>query len=100
MRLGCAYAGSGDEDKGRELLSELKTLSQQRYVSSGAVAALETALGDNEQALASLKVGVNQRAPGLLMLAVDPVFDPLRSDPRFHALLRRVGLPLESGKAL
>jgi Flp pilus assembly protein TadD len=97
MRLGCACADSGDEQKGRELLDELKALSHQRYVSPGAVAALEVALGEYEQAIASLNAGVDQHATAMLMLAADPVFDPLRSDLRFHALLPRIGLPLEAG---
>jgi hypothetical protein len=49
------------------------------------------ALGDNDEAMTSLEKGYEERFnPGVLLR---PGFDPLRSDPRFQDLLRRVGLP-------
>lgn len=50
-------------------------------------------LGDKNQALACLEEGFGSRSNTLTTLKVDPVYDPLRSDPRFEDLLRRVGLP-------
>jgi TolB-like protein/Tfp pilus assembly protein PilF len=49
--------------------------------------------GDNEQALVWLEQALEVRSNGLIYLAVDPVFDALRSDPRFGRLLRAMGLP-------
>jgi TolB-like protein/class 3 adenylate cyclase/tetratricopeptide (TPR) repeat protein len=51
-----------------------------------------TAAGDREEALGWLEKAVNERAPWLPELKLEPTYDPLRSDPRFLALLKRVGL--------
>ncbi|MGA9472973.1 MAG: hypothetical protein WBV36_10955, partial [Terriglobales bacterium] len=48
--------------------------------------------GDNDQAIAWLEKAFAQRSNGLTGLKVDPMYDPLRGDPRFQNLLRRVGL--------
>jgi TolB-like protein/Flp pilus assembly protein TadD len=97
MRLGCAYAQSGDKRKARTILRQLQARSKKYYVSPVSLAALELALGDTEHAVAMLNAGLEQRASSVLMLAADPAFAPLRSDPRFQALLRKIGLPTESG---
>ncbi|HVR93939.1 MAG TPA: hypothetical protein VHI75_08845 [Casimicrobiaceae bacterium] len=93
MRLGCAYATSGDEDSASKLLDELRSLARRQYVSPGTIAALDVALGNKERALMALEAGVSKRSASLLMLAADPVFDPLRSEPRFQTLLQCIGLP-------
>lgn len=96
MRLGCAYAASGDAgDAGnaRKLRDELEALSRRQYISPSTIAALDVALGDKERALVSLDAAVDRRPAGLLMLAADPAYAPLRSDARFATLLRRIGLP-------
>lgn len=54
---------------------------------------LYVALGDKEKALAWLDRAVQERAFGLLSIKAAPAWDSLRGDPRFHDLLRRVGLP-------
>jgi hypothetical protein len=51
------------------------------------------ALGDHERALTWLERAVEERAPYVAMMAVEPALDPLRSDPRFVRLLKRLGLP-------
>jgi TolB-like protein/Tfp pilus assembly protein PilF len=93
MRLGCAYAASGDADSASKLLDELRSLARRQYVSPGTIAALDVALGNKEGALMALEAGVSKRSASLLMLAADPVFDPLRSEPRFQTLLQCIGLP-------
>ena len=50
-------------------------------------------LGDEERAFELLEQGYEERDGNLVFLAVDPTFDPLRSDPRFDDLLRRIGFP-------
>ena len=93
MRLGCACAQSGDMDTARKIMRDLRERSRRGYVSPGSLAALELAAGDTERTLADLRMGIEQRATSMLMLAVDPAFAHLRPDPRFQALLREIGLP-------
>jgi len=50
-------------------------------------------LGDKDQAFALLEKAYNERDNMVVLLKVDPYFDPLRSDPRFTDLVRRVGFP-------
>jgi hypothetical protein len=57
------------------------------------IAAVYGALGDKTQAFVFLDKAYNERDFILVMLNVEPMFDPLRSDPRFAELSRRVGLP-------
>jgi TolB-like protein/Tfp pilus assembly protein PilF len=92
--LGHAYAVAGKRDEAEKVLSELKALSKQKYVSSFDVAVIYTGLGEKEQAFAWLEKAYKQRDGWLAgRLKVDPRLDSLRSDPRFADLLRRVGLP-------
>ena len=49
-------------------------------------------LGDKEQAFAWLEKAEQERSLGLFFLKTDPLMDPLRSDPRFRTLLKRIGL--------
>jgi len=58
------------------------------------VAHVFVALGDHERALTWLERAVEERAPHVVEMAVEPPLDPLRSDPRFVRLLGRVGLPI------
>ena len=49
--------------------------------------------GDYGDALTWLERAVEERSPGLVYLNVQTIWDPLRSDPRFEALTKRIGLP-------
>jgi TolB-like protein/DNA-binding winged helix-turn-helix (wHTH) protein len=90
--LGYAYAVAGKRDKARKILTELDKLSTQKYVASAPVAIICIGLGEKDQALERLEKAYDERLWEIGMLKVLPVFDPLRSDPRFTALLRRVNL--------
>lgn len=96
MRLGCACAATGDTAAANAILEELEARSARQYVTPYDIAALLVALGNHERALARLAVGLEQRDPSLLMLAVDPAVDPLRPDSRFRSLLQRIGLPVDA----
>ncbi len=61
--------------------------------SSYAVAIYRAALGEKDEAFAELNKAYENREFGLELLKVDPRLDPLRSDPRFAELMRKVGLP-------
>jgi len=91
--MGYAYSASGEKGKAYEMLKELKELSQQRYVSSGDFATIYAGLGDKNQALAYLEKAFEERSSYVTYLKIDQVWDPLRDDPRFHSLLRRLNFP-------
>jgi hypothetical protein len=50
-------------------------------------------LGQRDHALLALEQGVEERDPDVTELQVDPAYDSIRSDPRFQALVKKVGLP-------
>ncbi len=91
-RLGHTYAKSGRRDEAMEILDELHDLSKQGHVSSYDVAVIHVGLGDLDQAFALLERAYVERSSRLVYLNVDPLFDCLRSDPRFADLVRRLGL--------
>jgi serine/threonine protein kinase/CheY-like chemotaxis protein/Tfp pilus assembly protein PilF len=90
IALGAAYAQAGDQPQARTMLQRLQSSTD--YVSPGELAILLAALGEREQAFASLERGYAAHDMHLRYLGVSAGFDPLRSDPRFQDLLRRVGL--------
>ena len=89
--LGAAYAKGGERDKAQAILKRLQT--SEGYVSPGELAILYTALGEREQAFASLEKAYAAHDSQLQFLGIAPEFDGLRSDPHFQDLVRRVGLP-------
>jgi TolB-like protein/Flp pilus assembly protein TadD len=88
--LARAYAGSGRRNEAVKLLGDLKKSSSPRYSRASEIAAIYVSLGDSGQAMSWLERSYEERFnPGALLR---PGFDPLRSDPRFQDLLRRIGL--------
>jgi tetratricopeptide (TPR) repeat protein len=90
--VGYAYAVSGQPAKAREVLDALTDLARQRYVSPDCQALGYVGLADRDQAFAWLDKAVEDRSEWPCKFRVDPVLDPLRTDPRFDALLRRTNL--------
>jgi serine/threonine protein kinase/tetratricopeptide (TPR) repeat protein len=90
--LGRAYALSGKRSEALKLLEELKDLSARQYISPLDFAFIYMGLGDREQAFVYLEKAYQERSTWLMWIKVDPRFDPLRSDPRFADLLRRMNL--------
>jgi len=89
--LARAYAASGKRGEAVKLLSDLEKRSNPSYSHASEIAVIYAALGDTDQAMKWLEKGYEERFnPGVLLR---PGFDPLRSDPRFEDLLRRIGLP-------
>ena len=91
--LGHAYAMTGKTAEAKQELARLKSLSVKRYVAPSYMAIVYIALGDKDQAFAALEQSYQLRSEHVLYLKVEPLVDPLRSDPRFASLLQRVGLP-------
>jgi len=91
--LGEAYALAGDKTRARQILNELQIRAEREHVSPLYPAIIHTGLGDKDLAFSELEGAVEERATDLLGIKVIALFDPLRSDQRFAALLRKVGLP-------
>ena len=90
--LAYAYGRSGNQSQAQHALDKLLALSRQNDFDPMKLAWAYIGLGNNEQALAWLEKAYSQHANGLTSLKVDPLYDPLRSEPRFQALLQRVDL--------
>jgi len=91
--LAHVYAVSGRKTEARKILGELQRLSEHSYVPATDVALVYAGLGDKDKAFAWLDKAYEEHSFSLSNLKVEPRFDPLRSDPRFADLLRRIGLP-------
>jgi len=74
-------------------LEGLTELSKHAYVSSYVIAEYYMRIGDKEKAINLLEKAYEDHDSGLVSLGVDPVFDPVRADPRFREILRRMKLP-------
>jgi serine/threonine protein kinase/tetratricopeptide (TPR) repeat protein len=92
--LGYAYAVTGRRAEAQKLLDQLNQLSKQEYVPAVFRAQIYAGLGEKDQAFEWLEKSYEDRSiANLAEIKVDPQFDPLRSDPRFQDLLRRMKLP-------
>ena len=87
------YGLSGRKELTRKLLIEMEAQSRQQYVPAFAFAHVYIGLGDSERVLEWLEKAYQQREQGVAWLANLEDHGPYRSDPRFHELIRRVGLP-------
>ena len=90
--LGYAYAFSGARDSAGVVLAALRAQSAAEYVPASAFALLYTGLGDRERAMNWLAKSVAAQE-GWYFSDVDPLWDPLRADPRFSRLLKQEGFP-------
>jgi TolB-like protein/Tfp pilus assembly protein PilF/tRNA A-37 threonylcarbamoyl transferase component Bud32 len=87
-----AYALSGEKDKAREILDKIFENLGKQWYSHVTIAEVYVALGDKEQAFSWLERAFAESDMGLPYLKILPELDPLRSDPRFTELLKRIGL--------
>jgi tetratricopeptide (TPR) repeat protein len=93
--LAFAYARAGQRDEALQLVTELKRIEAEAriYVPPFGLIWAYAGLGDKEQAFAVLERSFEERRDRMVWLNIDPLLDPLRSDPRFTDLVRRIGLP-------
>jgi len=90
--LGGSFAAAGRRDDARDLLAELESRSAREYVPPLHVAFVQAPLGQTEATLALLRRGLEERnALFWAWSRSSPVFDPLRPDPRFQAILAGIG---------
>jgi DNA-binding winged helix-turn-helix (wHTH) protein/tetratricopeptide (TPR) repeat protein len=87
-----AYALSGRRADAEAELARILKLSTERYVSPVDIAAIYSGLGDLDNAVLWLDRALEQRAPTLGFVAQNPIFDALHRDPRFVAIVERIGI--------
>ncbi len=92
-RLAGIYAATGRQDEARRQIAQLENPASPINVPPTWLALAYTSLGENDRAIAVLEKGFAERSLFAQHLKGNPGFDPLRSDPRFADLLRRMGLP-------
>jgi eukaryotic-like serine/threonine-protein kinase len=92
--LGYAYAVAGRRAEAQKVLDQLNELSQQRHVPAVSRVRIYAGLGEKDKAFEWLEKSYEERSWGLrdTYIKVSPAYDPLRSDPRFQDLLRRMNL--------
>lgn len=88
--LAYSYARSGDRARAMALLEDLKQMSPGGEVAPANLALLHLGLGDYPRAIDELERAYTASSQALVWLKIDRIYDPLRSDPRFIALMRRL----------
>ena len=92
VTLALSLARRGERDYARETLNMLEERLTHDYVSPVELATLYIALGDNDRAIDWAEKAYNERRGWMAYLNVHPILDPLRSEPRFKVLVRKMGL--------
>ena len=90
--LAYAYAISGQHARALGMLREVTGDPRGHYAAPQDLAVAYTGLGDRDSAFAWLQRAADAHSTVVATLQVDPIFDPLRSDPRFTQLLKRANL--------
>ena len=90
--LGYLYAMSGKRDEARQVLAELSQAAKEQFVSPYAIAMVYVGLGEKDQAFAWLEKAYEVQDESLGFMRFDFWMDPLRSDPRYASLMKRLGL--------
>ncbi|PYI98613.1 MAG: hypothetical protein DMF00_12245 [Verrucomicrobia bacterium] len=88
--LGYAYAISGDRAKAEQALRELEELAKRQYVSPTAFATIYLGLGEKEKCLDWLEKAYEQQDSACWYLKIDQIYDGVRNQPRFQALVQKV----------
>jgi serine/threonine protein kinase/tetratricopeptide (TPR) repeat protein len=91
--LAHAYARAGRQAEAEEILLSLQEMAGKRYVPAYPMALAYIGMGQTDRAFEWLNKAIDGREAQMLYLKVNPIYNPLRSDPRFQDLLRRVGFP-------
>jgi tetratricopeptide (TPR) repeat protein len=91
MLFAYAHGRAGNKTEAKTYLRKLEAERSKRYLDSGKLTIAYVGLGDKERALDWIEKSLSERSTGLIWLKVDPAYDSLRSEPRFQALLTKVG---------
>jgi adenylate cyclase len=88
--LGYAYAISGNRPEAEQILRELEEMAKRQYVSTTAFADIHLGLGEKDKALDWLEKSYDDQESACWYLKVDPIYDSVRNEPRFQALVQKV----------
>lgn len=91
MMFAYVHGRAGHKNEALSYLRKIEAERAKHYVDSSKMMLANLGVGDNDQALLWCEKAVSERSTLMVWLKVDPAYDPLRSDPRFHALLTKVG---------
>jgi len=91
--IGYVYALSGETLKAREILRQELDRRKREGVVDTHIATIYVALGEKEKAIESLEEAFREKAPDLQWVKADPVFASLNDEPRFQALMKKIGFP-------
>jgi tetratricopeptide (TPR) repeat protein len=83
---------SGDQARANFAIEQLEQMGTHRTLDPLSFAVAYIGIGNNDKALSWLEKAYAERSSSLTALKVDPIYDPLRGEPRFHELMRQVGL--------
>jgi tetratricopeptide (TPR) repeat protein len=92
---GFLYAVSGRRNEALRVIERMRRLSEQTYVDPYMMAVPYAGLGDRDNAIRLLTKAYEEHSAEMPQLKAEPFFDPLRSDPRFQELVRRMNYPEE-----
>jgi len=90
---GIAYAKAGRRDKAEEMINRFREIAKTQYIPSCRIAGIYGELGDRDKAFEELRKAFEVRDWELFRLTADPYWGPLRDDPRFKEMLKRLNLP-------
>ena len=93
--LGYCYGRWGKTDEAQQLLKRLQELSKTTYIPALSLAMAHIGMNNVDLAFGCLHRAYEERYGGLVWLPLEPIYDTLRSDPRFQALLRRMNFPAQ-----
>ncbi len=93
MVAGYAYGRSGRRSDAERVIERFREISKTQYVIPSFVAVVLGAMGEKDRAFAELERSVELRDSWFRWCKVEPLFDPLRGDPQFKDLLKRMNLP-------
>jgi len=89
--LGHAYGVAGCAEKARAVCEQLMALAGQQYISPYDIAVIRLGLGEFDLAFEWFEKAYQERSFYLVLIQIEPIFDPVRHDPRFRNLLSHVG---------
>jgi len=90
--LGSIYAIAEKDNEAKRIIEELKEISNKQYISPIWIANVYASLGENDKAFERLEKAYEERNEGLVYMKINPSFNPIRTDPRFSELLKKIGL--------